>query len=69
MVADLIEREEESSLSADEKAGFNHFMELEHIRRVASHGRSSGIDSASTADIRAEVTRRDGYRANTRGIH
>ena len=34
-VADLIEREKESGLSADEKAELDHFMELEHILRMA----------------------------------
>lgn len=34
-VADLIEREKESQLSAEETAELNHFLELEHILRVA----------------------------------
>lgn len=34
-VAELIEREKESGLSADEKAELDHFMELEHIIRMA----------------------------------
>ena len=34
-VAELIEREKESGLSPDETAELNHFMELEHIIRMA----------------------------------
>jgi hypothetical protein len=34
-VAELIEREKETGLSADEKAELDHFMELEHILRMA----------------------------------
>ena len=34
-VADLIQREKEQPLSADEKAELDHFMELEHILRMA----------------------------------
>ncbi len=34
-VAELIEREKEAELSADETAELNHFLELEHILRVA----------------------------------
>ncbi len=34
-VSELIEREKESGLSPDEKAELDHFMELEHILRVA----------------------------------
>ncbi len=34
-VADLIEREKEDGLSPDEKAELDHFMELEHILRMA----------------------------------
>jgi hypothetical protein len=34
-VAELIEREKESGLSAEEKAELDHFTELEHILRVA----------------------------------
>ncbi len=34
-VAELIEREKESELSAEETAELNHFIELEHILRVA----------------------------------
>ena len=34
-VADLIEREKENGLSAEEKAELDHFMELEHILRMA----------------------------------
>jgi hypothetical protein len=33
--ADLIEREKDDSLSAEEKAELDHFMELEHIIRMA----------------------------------
>lgn len=34
-VAELIQREKDSSLSADERAELDHFMELEHILRMA----------------------------------
>jgi len=34
-VADLIEREKVAPLPADEKAELDHFMELEHILRMA----------------------------------
>jgi hypothetical protein len=34
-VTELIEREKASSLSADEMAELDHFMELEHILRMA----------------------------------
>jgi hypothetical protein len=34
-VADLIEREQDQHLSPDEKAELEHFMELEHILRLA----------------------------------
>ena len=34
-VAALIEREKEQGLSEDEKAELDHFMELEHILRMA----------------------------------
>ena len=34
-VAELIEREKEASLSPEEKAELNHFIELEHILRMA----------------------------------
>ncbi|MEX2262292.1 MAG: hypothetical protein WD696_10090 [Bryobacteraceae bacterium] len=34
-VAELIEREKESGLPPDEKAELDHFMELEHILRMA----------------------------------
>jgi len=34
-VSALIEREKECGLSADEKAELDHFMELEHILRMA----------------------------------
>jgi hypothetical protein len=34
-VADLIEREKAGALSAEEKAELDHFMELEHILRMA----------------------------------
>jgi hypothetical protein len=34
-VAELIEREKESGLSAEETAELNHFVELEHILRMA----------------------------------
>ncbi len=34
-VEELIEREKESALSPDEKAELDHFMELEHILRMA----------------------------------
>jgi hypothetical protein len=34
-VAELIEREKESGLSAEEKAELDHFTELEHILRMA----------------------------------
>jgi hypothetical protein len=34
-IAELIEREKESALSAEEKAELDHFMELEHILRMA----------------------------------
>ena len=34
-VSDLIEREKEGALSLEEKAELNHFMELEHILRMA----------------------------------
>lgn len=34
-VALLIEREKESCLSAEEKAELDHFMDLEHILRMA----------------------------------
>lgn len=34
-VADLLEREKENDLSPDEKAELDHFMELEHILRMA----------------------------------
>jgi hypothetical protein len=34
-VAELIEREKESALSAEEKAELDHFEELEHILRMA----------------------------------
>jgi hypothetical protein len=34
-VADLIEREKGGGLSSDEKAELDHFMELEHILRMA----------------------------------
>jgi hypothetical protein len=34
-VAELIERERENCLSAEEKAELDHFMELEHILRMA----------------------------------
>ena len=34
-VAELIAREKESGLSAEEKSELDHFMDLEHIPRVA----------------------------------
>ncbi|HEY6340461.1 MAG TPA: hypothetical protein VIY49_03130 [Bryobacteraceae bacterium] len=34
-VAELIAREEEGGLSADEKSELDHFMDLEHILRLA----------------------------------
>ena len=34
-LAELIEREKEHSLSPEEKAELDHFMELEHILRMA----------------------------------
>ena len=34
-VEELIEREREGALSTDEKAELDHFMELEHILRMA----------------------------------
>jgi hypothetical protein len=34
-VADLIEREKEENLSLEEAAELDHFMELEHILRMA----------------------------------
>ena len=34
-LAELIDREKESKLSAEETAELNHFLELEHILRVA----------------------------------
>jgi hypothetical protein len=34
-VAELIQREKDSNLSADERAELDHFMELEHILRMA----------------------------------
>ena len=34
-VTELIEREKESGLSPDEKVELDHFMELEHIIRMA----------------------------------
>jgi hypothetical protein len=34
-VAELIEREKENGLSPEEKAELDHFMELEHILRMA----------------------------------
>lgn len=34
-VTELIEREKESGLSEDERAELDHFMELEHILRMA----------------------------------
>ena len=34
-VAELIERDKESVLSPDERAELDHFMELEHILRMA----------------------------------
>jgi hypothetical protein len=34
-LAELIEREKESALSPEEKAELDHFMELEHILRMA----------------------------------
>lgn len=34
-VADLMEREREQRLSVEEKAELDHFMELEHILRMA----------------------------------
>jgi hypothetical protein len=34
-VSELIEREKESDLSRDERAELEHFMELEHILRMA----------------------------------
>jgi len=34
-VAELIEREKEAGLSPDEKADLDHFLELEHILRMA----------------------------------
>ncbi len=34
-LADLVEREKEGALSVDDKAELDHFMELEHIIRMA----------------------------------
>lgn len=34
-VAELIEREKETGLSLDERSELDHFMELEHILRMA----------------------------------
>jgi hypothetical protein len=34
-VSELVEREKENGLSPDEKAELDHFMELEHILRMA----------------------------------
>jgi hypothetical protein len=34
-VAELVERERESQLTADEAAELSHFLELEHILRMA----------------------------------
>lgn len=34
-VAELIEREKEGSLSAEDKSELDHFMDLEHILRMA----------------------------------
>jgi hypothetical protein len=44
-VAELIGREKESGLSPDEKAELDHFMELEHILRMAK-GKASQILSS-----------------------
>jgi hypothetical protein len=44
-VAKLIEREKESGLSSNEKAELDHFMELEHILRMAK-GRARQILSS-----------------------
>lgn len=34
-VAELIQREKEGALTSEEKSGLDHFMDLEHILRVA----------------------------------
>jgi hypothetical protein len=34
-ISELVEREKENGLSPDEKAELDHFMELEHILRMA----------------------------------
>jgi hypothetical protein len=34
-VADLVERERSATLSAEEKAELDHFLELEHLLRMA----------------------------------
>ena len=34
-VADLIDREKEQGLSPDEKSELDHFLELEHVMRMA----------------------------------
>ena len=34
-VADLVQREKEGALSSEEKAELGHFLELEHILRMA----------------------------------
>lgn len=34
-VAELVEREKEGNLSAEEKSEMDHFMDLEHILRMA----------------------------------
>ena len=34
-LANLVEREKEGALSVDDKAELDHFMELEHIMRMA----------------------------------
>jgi len=44
-VEDLIEREKEQGLSEEEKAELDHFMELEHIIRMAK-GRARQILAA-----------------------
>src|SRR5438105_12559533 len=59
-VVELIEREREGSLSVDEKAELDHFVELEHILRMAKAkaARFSVVAHEISEHLRVEVARR-----------
>ena len=70
-VTTLIEREKADTLSPEEEAELNHFMELEHILRMAKARarKSSLVASDVSEELRTEVARRSGQRCEYCLIH